>query len=147
MNCDTTPEIVCLCGSSRFVGEIAVKAWELEKQGILVLGMHLLPSWYTEVGDHLAEHEGVAEILDELHLRKIDTADRVLVMNVNGYIGERTAIEIEYAQSLDKPVQWLVGWDLSRPNLSENGLDFECMMCGKITRYGDGSVCSECYDS
>ena len=101
------PEIVCICGSSRFVDVVAVQAWEFEKRGILTLGMHLLPSWYNAPPDHAAEAEGVAAILDELHLRKIDMADRVFVVNVGGYIGERARFEIEYAQNLGKPVEYL----------------------------------------
>jgi hypothetical protein len=45
--------------------------------------------------------------LDELHLRKIDLADEVLILNVGGYIGESTRREIEYARKLGKPVRYL----------------------------------------
>lgn len=103
------PRIICLCGSTRFVGEMAVKAWELEKRGIIVLSPHLLPQWYAGVKEHhQAEAEGVAHVLDELHLRKIDLADEVLVMNVNGYIGQRTSVEIHYAETHSKPVRFLI---------------------------------------
>jgi hypothetical protein len=102
------PRIVCLCGSSRFCDVGAVKAWELEKQGVMAIGMHLLPAWYPNVKpDHMAEHEGVAAVLDALHLKKIEMADSVLVLNVGGYIGERTRIEIEHAKRLGKPVEYL----------------------------------------
>ena len=104
---DKRPKIVCICGSSRFSDIAAVAAWELEKQGKIVLTLHFLPSWYTDKTSHLAEAEGVHEILDELWLRKIEMADEVFVINVNGYIGNRTDIEIDYARSLDKPVKYL----------------------------------------
>lgn len=42
--------------------------------------------------------------LDALHLRKIDLADRVLVVNPGGYIGESTRREIAYARATGKPV-------------------------------------------
>lgn len=48
-----------------------------------------------------------ADKLDELHLRKIDLADEVCVLNVGGYIGESTRKEIEYAKSLNKPIMYL----------------------------------------
>ena len=35
-------KIVCVCGSTRFCKEIAVYKWELEKQGIMAIGLHLL---------------------------------------------------------------------------------------------------------
>jgi hypothetical protein len=38
------PEIICLCGSSRFIDVAAVLAWELEKDGKIVVMMHLLPA-------------------------------------------------------------------------------------------------------
>lgn len=106
------PKIVCICGSSRFCDIASVEAWALEKRGIIALGMHLLPQWYWEstgkVGcGHGAEQEGVEGVLDELHLRKIDLADEVLVVNKGGYIGERTRIEIDYAVRHGKPVRYM----------------------------------------
>jgi len=44
--------------------------------------------------------------LDELHLRKIDLADRVLVVNPGGYVGESTSREIAYAEATGKPVSF-----------------------------------------
>jgi len=101
------PEIVTICGSTKFCDMMAVKMWELSKQGIIALGPQLLPKWYTEVEDHLAEHEGVVEILDELHFRKIDISNSIFVMNVDGYIGNQTKKEIEYAKEHGKPVNYL----------------------------------------
>lgn len=100
------PEIVCLSGSTRFLDEMAVAAWEMEKAGHIVLSCHLLPKWYTDVADHLAEAEGVAPALDELHLRKIDLAARLHVINVGGYIGESTRREIAYAEAHGKPITY-----------------------------------------
>ncbi len=59
--------------------------------------------------DHGAEAMGdnVIEALDTLHLRKIDLADWVLILNVGGYIGKSTRRELEYAQSMGKPVKLL----------------------------------------
>ncbi|MFF2863052.1 hypothetical protein ACFVSX_24585 [Streptomyces rubiginosohelvolus] len=44
--------------------------------------------------------------LDALHLRKIDLADRVLVVNPGGYIGESTRREIAYAHAAGQPVSF-----------------------------------------
>lgn len=44
--------------------------------------------------------------LGALHLRKIDLADRVLVVNPGGYIGESTHREIDYARATGKPVSF-----------------------------------------
>ena len=43
-------------------------------------------------------------VLDALHLRKIDLADRVLVVNPGGYVGESTLREIAYAEAAGKPI-------------------------------------------
>jgi len=45
--------------------------------------------------------------LDELHLRKIDLADSIYVLNMGGYIGESTANEIAYAEKQGKPINYL----------------------------------------
>ena len=102
------PKIICLCGSSRFIETFAVLAWEFEKEGAITLGLHYLPpSYTTKVADHIAEAEGVAKQMDELHRRKIDLADEIFVININGYVGESTAGEIEYATKLGKSVMYL----------------------------------------
>jgi len=43
-------------------------------------------------------------VRDVLHLRKIDLADRVLIVNPGGYVGESTQREIAYAREAGKPV-------------------------------------------
>ncbi len=50
---------------------------------------------------------GMKLALDELHKRKIDMADEILVINVGGYIGRSTASEIHYARGLFKPVRYM----------------------------------------
>ncbi|MGW5022806.1 hypothetical protein [Streptomyces cacaoi] len=46
------------------------------------------------------------KMLDALHLRKIDLADRVLIVNPGGYIGESTSREIDYARATGKPISF-----------------------------------------
>ena len=88
------PKIVCICGSSRFVQHCAVKAWELNKQGIATFFMPTLSSWYPGVQQHhQAESEGVAKNLDDLWLKLIEMADEVFAMNVGGYIATRRVKE------------------------------------------------------
>ena len=104
------PKVITLCGSTKFIETMAIMGYLLEKEGAIVLGLHLLPESYFEgenVPDHVAEYEGVAKHFDELHKRKIDISDSIYVINVNGYIGESTRAEIEYAKSLNKPITYL----------------------------------------
>ena len=100
------PEIVCLCGSTRFTEQMLVKQWQLTKAGKIVLSWCALPDSYHK-GPHVGDHEGVKEIVDEVHKRKIDLADSVFVIDVDGYIGDSTRSEIEYATRCGKPVQYL----------------------------------------
>lgn len=45
-------------------------------------------------------------MLDALHRHKIDLADRVLVVNSGGYLGESNRSEIDYARASGKPVSF-----------------------------------------
>ena len=106
------PKVIILCGSSRYCDIMAVCAWLLERdEKAIAMGLHLLPQWYKsptgELPDnHLAEHEGVADAMDELHKRKIDLADEIFVVNYKDYIGNSTRSEIEYANKKCVPVRW-----------------------------------------
>ena len=75
-------KVVTLCGSTRF------KEQYIEVQKRLTL-------------------EGCIVIIDDMHLRKIDMADEIFVINVGGYIGESTRREIAYAVKTGKKVNYL----------------------------------------
>lgn len=101
------PKVITICGSSRFCDIMAVCAWILERdENAITLSLHLLPSWYCNVASHLAEHQGVATSMDELHLRKIDAADEVFIVNHDDYIGESTKREVQYAIEQGKKLRW-----------------------------------------
>lgn len=106
------PKVVVFCGSSRYVDIMAVCAWLVEREEKTIsMGLHLLPQWYLSPAghlpsDHLAEHEGVADEMDRLHLCKIDLCDEIFVIDFDGYVGTSTAREIAYAESLGKPIRW-----------------------------------------
>ena len=101
-------KVVCFCGSTRFANTFMIERWKLEKKGIITLGINILPNGYfIETDHHGAEQEGVKDILDELHKRKIDIADEVVILNVDGYIGKSTQSELDYALSKGKKVTYL----------------------------------------
>ena len=58
-------------------------------------------------GDEEVWKPGTKEMLDDMHLRKIDMADEIFVINVGGYIGESTKREIAYAEKTGKKVNYL----------------------------------------
>lgn len=102
-------KIICLCGSTRFTEQMLIKQWELTKQGFIVVSWCALPDSYFkgEPKSHIGDVEGVKEIVDEVHMRKIDLADEVFVLNVGGYIGESTRNEIMYAKKIGRPIKFL----------------------------------------
>jgi hypothetical protein len=53
-----------------------------------------------------ADLKEIKSKLDELHLRKIDLSDEILVLNVGGYIGDSTKNEIEYAKANSKRIRY-----------------------------------------
>lgn len=112
MTDNVRPKVICICGSTRFADQHAIMRWEFEKLGMICLMINYLPAWYAEKqgwhgNDHFGERAGLKKELDDLHFRKIDMADEVFVINVDGYIGESTRREIEYAEKMGKPVRFL----------------------------------------
>ena len=104
----TLPRVVCLCGSTRFWEAFRDVGLDLTMAGIIVLSIGIAAP-DSMVLAHPESVEGKAQkaILDALHRRKIDLADEILVLNVDGYIGDSTRGEIEYAKATGKPVKWL----------------------------------------
>jgi hypothetical protein len=106
---DGRPEIVCLCGSTRFYDEFQAANYDLTMLGKIVLSVGFYPHALTKSGhgEGVGHDSSEKVALDELHKRKIDLADRVYILNVNGYIGDSTRSEIEYAVAHGKPVDYL----------------------------------------
>lgn len=96
------PEIVCICGSTRFKAAMLDASHQLALAGAIAVVPGVFS--HAEPGTELSAAQKAK--LDELHLRKIDLADRVLVVNPGGYFGESTRSEIEYARLAGKPVQF-----------------------------------------
>ncbi len=96
------PRIVTICGSTRFRDRMA----EVNKAETLDGAVVLAPGVFAHAdGTVLTEEQKAA--LDELHLRKIDMADEVIVVCPNNYIGASTRREIDYAQRVGKPLRML----------------------------------------
>lgn len=113
------PVIVTLCGSTRFSSEYqAANLWEtLRGRIVLTIGADMKSddSLFADIPD--AERAALKVILDRLHLRKIDLADQVLFLNPDGYMGDSTRRELEYAISKKKTIRFL-----EPPTLSDMGV-------------------------
>ncbi|MFG2351880.1 hypothetical protein [Streptomyces phaeochromogenes] len=100
------PPIVVLCGSTRYWEQLnEANAYETAAGRIVLApGCNLKqdhPLWADPV-----QAERLKRVLDDLHLRKIDLADEVLVVNPGGYVGASTSREIAYARSVGKPIRY-----------------------------------------
>lgn len=96
MNMDI--KVITICGSMRYSKEMIKIAEELE----LKEGYAVIQCVYNVDGQ---KYEGIdASILDKIHRKKIDISDAIYVVNINGYIGESTRKEIEYANNNGKEV-------------------------------------------
>lgn len=111
------PVIVCLCGSTRFTRIVNANGRSLWQeanlretlQGRIVLSVGVSTQSDIDIFGKLSV-EAANEIkakLDELHLRKIDLADQVLILDHKGYIGQSTQNELAYARAHSKIIRWL----------------------------------------
>jgi len=96
-------KIITLCGSTRFKEEYLEVQKKLTLQGYIVISVGL----FGHSGDKEVWSEKTKEMLDNMHLRKIDLADAIFVINKNGYIGNSTKNEIKYAKNTGKEVMYL----------------------------------------
>ena len=97
------PVIVCLCGSIRFSDTFREANLRETMAGKMVLTVGC--DFKSDNSLNLPPED--KERLDALHLKKIALADEVLILNVNGYIGESTARELRHAVELGKRVRFL----------------------------------------
>lgn len=96
-------KVITLCGSTRFKDAYLKAQKDLTLKGNIVISVGL----FGNSGDNEVWKEGVKEMLDDMHKRKIDMADEIFVINVGGYVGESTRSEIEYAIKNGKVVNYL----------------------------------------
>ena len=102
--------VITLCGSTKFKDEFMEAQKRLTLAGNIVISVGLFGhSGDEEVWEGMDEGTltQTKEMLDDMHKRKIDMADSILVINVDGYIGESTRSEIAYAKAAGKQILYL----------------------------------------
>jgi hypothetical protein len=99
---ESRPTVVCLCGSTRFADAFVAASRSETLAGRIVLSVGLF-------GHREAMDMGgpVKAMLDQLHFRKIDLCDEILVLNCGGYVGSSTRNEIAYATAKGKKIRYL----------------------------------------
>ena len=103
--------VITLCGSTRFKEQFMEAQKKLTLEGNIVISVGLFGhSGDQEVWENMDEGTltKTKEMLDAMHKAKIDMADSIYVINVDGYIGESTRSEIAYAKKHGKEVKYLV---------------------------------------
>ena len=103
-------KVITLCGSTRFKDEFMKAQKDLTLAGNIVISVGLFGhSGDNEVWENMDEGTltKTKEMFDDMHKRKIDMADEIYVINVDGYIGSSTKSEIEYAMASGKVVRFL----------------------------------------
>lgn len=89
-------KVITICGSLKFRNEIMAVAAKLTLKGNVVLTPFIINK------SLLTKDEKI--MLGNVHKEKIKLADKILIMNVNNYIGDNTKNEIEFAKKLNKEI-------------------------------------------
>lgn len=92
-------KVITVCGSMKFYKEMLEIAEKMELKGNCVLVPIASSLKKTFTADEI-------EMLGKMHKEKIKIADAILVVNIDGYIGQSTQQEIVFAQSLNKEIMY-----------------------------------------
>lgn len=95
-------KVITLCGSTKFQKEFEDTNERLTMAGNVVISVGVFGHSKGISLTDAEKHE-----LDLIHLKKIDLADEIFVINVGGYIGSSTTKEIEYAKLKGKNIKYL----------------------------------------
>lgn len=98
-------KVITLCGSTKFKDEFVEVQRKLTLEGNIVISVGLFGHADGEYETVLTDE--VKIMLDDMHKRKIDMAEEIFVINKNGYIGESTRSEIDYASKKGKKISYL----------------------------------------
>ena len=96
------PKIICLIGSTKFKDTFEKVAQELSLAGNIVLK----PNVFSQYDDIDLTNEQ-CNLLIEATRKEIKMADEIMVINVNGYIGDLTLQEIGYAYTKGKRISFI----------------------------------------
>ncbi len=97
------PTVICLCGSTKFKKEFERVARDETLKGRIVLTLAV----FSQADGHPLTDEQFT-MLRHLHKHKIKMSDEIFVVNVDGYIGESTREDIEFAKANNMRVEYLV---------------------------------------
>ena len=103
--------IITLCGSTRFYETFLAVNNALTAKGYIVLSIGVVKSKAVMLDKSDPE---LKKMLDNLHREKILMSDSIFVIDQDGYIGESTKGEIEFAEKHEKRIYRLLNGDLKK---------------------------------
>ena len=95
-------KVITLCGSRKFKDDFKKIQEELSLKGYIVFS----PVFFEKIPKESITINDIC-LLGMMHLQKIAMSDEIFVINKNGYIGESTKSEIDYAIKHNKIVNYL----------------------------------------
>lgn len=97
-------KVITLCGSTKFKNEFMQAQKELTLKGYIVISVGLFGHADKEYDKVITD--SIKVMLDDMHRKKIDMSDEIMVINKDGYIGRSTRNEIEYARLQGKKINY-----------------------------------------
>ena len=94
--------VITLCGSTKFKDDFIRVAEDLERKGNMTINLAV----FTHANGYSISEED-KKMFDLIHRQKIDMSDMIMVINKDGYIGESTRSEIEYAKEHGKEILYM----------------------------------------
>ena len=149
--------VVTICGSYKFTAGMLKAKQDLMEDGCIVF----VPIKLEYPGGSSYMSQLCEKDIHDRHDQKILMSDIVFVYNENGYIGEHTQREIDFAEAHGKTIRYLVdpkeeqhsriirgGWNPSTEKWESNafGNELRCSQCGCLIPDVDnaGAVCPNC---
>ena len=96
-----------LIGSTKFKDTFVKTAKTMSLQGYVTLMPTIFEKVEPEMNDLMEGNKYMQEHLQALGYRRIAMADRVFVINQDGYIGDATKKELAFAIATHRPVEYL----------------------------------------
>jgi len=96
--------VITLCGSTRFFKLFDEMTYKLTMNGwvVLSIGCHSNSDYCLGIN----EIQSAKEMLDRLHKKKILMAGYVLILDKDGYIGDSTKSELEFAKINNRKIYY-----------------------------------------
>ncbi len=94
-------KVITLCGSTKFKKQFREAEASLTLQGHIVISLG-----FFEQSEGIKITQEQEKFFEDMHYRKIDMSDEIFVIDVDGYIGNSTNKEIEYAKKTGKIIRY-----------------------------------------